>query len=58
LPATCTVRCSSPNPAANTDSCIRSTQHLIREITKLLGTIQTLKAILRSLLQTCHICQF
>ena len=44
LPATCTVRCSSPSPAANTDSCIRSTQHLIREITKLLGTIDTLKA--------------
>jgi hypothetical protein len=44
LPATCTVRCSSPSPAANTDSCIRSTQNLIREITKLLGTIQTLKA--------------
>ena len=44
LPAACTVGCSSPSPAANTDSCIRSTQHLIREITKLLGTIQTLKA--------------
>jgi hypothetical protein len=44
LPATCTVRCSSPSPAANTDSCIRSSQHLIREITKLLGTIGTLKA--------------
>ena len=44
LPATCTVGCSSPSPAANKDSCIRSTQHLIREITKLLGTIQTLNA--------------
>ena len=44
LPAACTVGCSSPSPAANTDSCIRSTQHLIREITKLLGRIQTLKA--------------
>ena len=42
LPATCTVRCSSPSLAANTDSS-GSTQHLMREITKLLGAIQTLK---------------
>ena len=57
-PATCTVGCSSPSPAANTDSCIRSTQHLIREITKLLGTIQTLKVDTALLPRTCHICQF
>ena len=58
LPATCTVGCSRPSPASNTGPCIRSTQHLTREITKLLGTIQTLKADTASLLQTCHICQF
>ena len=58
LPAACIVGCSSPSPAANTDSCIRSTQHLIREITKLLGTIQTLKVDTALLPRTCHICQF
>src|SRR4051794_28661804 len=51
LPATCTVRCSSQVLLLIRTLVSGNTQHLMCEITKLLGAIQTLDA-------DCHICQF